>query len=170
MTPSPIARRAAAPASAACLAIGLLLAGCGTSTAPEGTGSTPTSDSTPSATDNTPSTTDATSPTSDATTDGATMTQTPEEPLGAGAVLTPEDDGATVRLMVGEEVSVQLAPPWDTAEPVSEDADVVEVVRVDHFTDPGYAEFTLLALGTGEARVQVQAEGEEIGIHLTVTD
>lgn len=94
----------------------------------------------------------------------------PDQPLGAGAVLTARDDGAVVHLSPGEEVFLQLAPPWDGALPTSEDDTVVEVVPVEHFADPGYAEFSLLAHGSGETSVRVAGPDEEVLIHLTVTE
>lgn len=87
------------------------------------------------------------------------MTTDAPQDLGPGSVVTAEEDGATVRLAPGEEATLRLAPPWDAAEARSSDPSVVELVPVDHFADPGYAEFTLLARGAGEAQVQIEGDG-----------
>lgn len=141
----------------------VLLAGCGSSSAP------------PAATTSPGTTSDGgtmtTSPDGPAAPDGSDTSEgpDPDQPLGAGSVLTPQDDGAVVHLSPGEEVSLQLAPPWDGALPTSDDPDVVEVVPVDHFTDPGYAEFSLLAHAPGDTTVRVAGLGEEIVVHVSVT-
>lgn len=75
--------------------------------------------------------------------------------LGAGALLTNTDAGALVRLSPGEEVVLRLTPPLQGDEPDVADPEVVEVVPVQHFADPGYAEYELLALAPGRTTVSV---------------
>lgn len=137
----------------------VLLAGCGSSTAPA-----PATTGTPSDGD-----TMTTSP-DGPDVPGAPDRPDPDEAVGAGTVLTPQDGAVVVHLSPGEEVSLQLAPPWDDAEPASDDPDLVEVVPVDHFTDPGYAEFSLLAQAPGDTTVRVAGPGEELVVHVSVTD
>lgn len=91
---------------------------------------------------------------------------------GAGAVLTQEDSGTTLELAPGEEASVRLAPPLQDVEPAVDRPEVVEVVRVDHLVDPGYAEYQLLAGAAGRARVSATdpASGQEILVEVVVSD
>lgn len=132
------------------------LAGCGTGTDPGATtGAGPADVAT---------TTDG----DIATADGDTMTDDRTTDLGPGAILTPEDDGATVRLAPGQEATLRLPPPWDETPPEVSDGAVVELVPVDHFADPGYAEHGLLALAAGDATVRVDGPDGELEIHVVV--
>jgi hypothetical protein len=90
------------------------------------------------------------------TTDGQDGTAVPAE-LGPGALLTNADNGALVRLAPGEEVSLRLTPPLQDGDPDVADPEVLEVVPVQHFADPGYAEYELLALAPGRTTVTVPA-------------
>lgn len=135
------------------------LAGCGTGTTsgPVTTGAGPA--------DGAGTTTSGPATTTD---DGGTMPEDRTTDLGPGAVLTPDDDGATLRLRAGEEASLRLPPPWDATPPEVSDPGVVELVPVDHFADPGYAEHGLLALGAGEAVVRVDGPDGTVEIRVVV--
>lgn len=87
--------------------------------------------------------------------------------LGPGEVLTPEDAGATLRLVPGEEASLHLTPPWQDAVAEVSDPAVAELVPVDHFADPGYAEYTVVARTTGRTDVTVQ-QPDGASLKLTV--
>ena len=82
--------------------------------------------------------------------------------LTAGALLTNGDSGAVVRLAPGEEVVLRLAPPLQGGTPQVSEPDVLEAVPVQHFADPGYDEFELLALSAGRARVEVRGTGDAV--------
>lgn len=138
----------------------LVLAGCGE-------GDTEPGVSPPATTQTQNETGTATAPGEDATTTtGEQMPIDPGDPsgaeptgqvpeLGPGDVLTQDVLGATVRLPVGDEVTVQLAPPLQDATPRVDDPAVVELVPVEYFADPGYAEYTLIARGLGETTVSL---------------
>ncbi|GGK75388.1 hypothetical protein GCM10011509_25120 [Ornithinimicrobium pekingense] len=98
---------------------------------------------------------DAPEGTSEATAGGT------QQVLTAGALLTNGDSGAVVRLAPGEEVVLRLTPPLQGGTPQVSDAEVLEVVPVQHFADPGYAEFELLAQAAGRARVEVRGAGAD---------
>jgi predicted secreted protein len=72
-------------------------------------------------------------------------------------VLTETDDGSTVTLTAGDEVALHLSSDWVWDEPRFT-GDAIELTRVDHFVDPGYAEWRIAALTTGE--VELTASGE----------
>lgn len=132
------------------LAGALALGGCDTEgpTTPAPTGA-PTSGAVMDEDDRTEQS-DRTAPTD------ASDTAAPPE-LGAGALLTNADTGALVRLSPGEEVVLRLTPPLQGSQPDAADPEVVEVVPVQHFADPGYAEYELLALAPGRTSVSVTA-------------
>ncbi len=109
-----------------------------------------------------PSTADPTTSDDDAGTAGQD-----QEELGAGDVLTAADSGARVRLAVGESAVLRLEPPLQDLSPDLTDAGVVEAVPVQHFADPGYAEYELLGLQAGEVTLTV-GEGEELVVDLVV--
>lgn len=91
--------------------------------------------------------------------------------LGPGEVLTPDDAGAVLRLAPGDEASLHLTPPWQDAVAEVADPTVLELVPVDHFADPGYAEYTLLAHAAGETTVTVEGPGaERLELLVTVED
>ncbi len=85
----------------------------------------------------------------------------PSAELRAGDVLTNPDSGAVVRLAPGEEAVLRLSPPLQDSTPSIADPGVVELVPVQHFADPGYAEYELLALSPGETTVTVPAAGAD---------
>lgn len=94
--------------------------------------------------------------------DGAATDGDGMEQHGPGAVLTQDDRGAELRLAVGEEATLQLAPPLQDQPVAVDDPQVLELVPVDHLVDPGYAEYTLLALAPGET-VVTAGEGAGAG-------
>lgn len=79
---------------------------------------------------------------------------------GAGATLTEADHGTTLTLAPGEEATLRLAPPFQDAEPVVDDPSIVELVVVEHFADPGYAEYGVLAGTSGSTTVRATADGQ----------
>lgn len=112
-------------------------------------------------------------PTSAGTDPGAgTDAPGPETPsFGPGEVLTPEDAGAVLRLGPGEEASLHLTPPWQDAVVGVGDPTVVELVPVEHFADPGYAEYTVLARAAGTTTVDVAGpDGEPLVFRVEVRD
>lgn len=89
--------------------------------------------------------------------------------LGPGEVLSAHDDGAVVLLAPGEETLLQLAPPWQDAVVEVADPDVVELVPVEFFDDPGFAEYTVLAHVPGRTTLTVdRADGELVSINVVV--
>lgn len=150
----------------------LLLAGCGDGGADQtGQGGTGSPASTASRPPVDPDTTSSSGP-GDA---APTRTEAPGGTMadhGPGDILTQDDTGATVRLPPGAEATLQLSPPLDGAEPEVEGGDVVELVPVDHFADPGYAEFQLLAHAPGTAVVTVAdpTGGDPVVLHVVVED
>lgn len=149
--------RRPATLSAGLLAVALLAA-CGDE--PSTTGSTQSSTADHTAGDTveqspTPTSPEGPDPTG---TDPAGTASADEESrtLGPGEVLTPDDAGATLRLSPGEEASLHLTPPWQDAVAEVGDPAVVELVPVEHFADPGYAEYTVVGHTVGRTDVTVQ--------------
>lgn len=148
-----------------------LLSGCGEG--PGAPGGTP--DGTAGGTvDPSPDPTSTEGTSEDTADDTADDTSSPDDaarPLGPGEVLTPDDTGAVLRLAPGDEASLHLTPPWQDAVAEVVDPAVVELVPVDHFADPGYAEYTLLAHATGETTITVEGpDGERLEFVATVED
>ncbi|WP_181010016.1 hypothetical protein [Ornithinimicrobium sufpigmenti] len=157
-----------------------LLSGCGEG--PGAPGGTPdgtaggTVDQSPDPTSTEETTEDTPEDSTEDTTDGTRPddTSTPDDvarPLGPREVLTPDDTGAELRLAPGDEASLHLTPPWQDAVAEVADPTVLELVPVDHFADPGYAEYTLLAHATGETTITVEGpDGERLQFVATVED
>lgn len=158
MTPHRQFRRPPA-LTAGLLALALLSACGGEPSAPGGT------------VDDTPGGTVDQSPTPTTSPEGPGVPDDEARTLGPGEVLTPDDAGALLRLAPGDEASLHLTPPWqDAVAEVSEPA-VAELVPVDHFADPGYAEYTVLAHGAGRAVVTVrQPDGESLELTVVVEE
>lgn len=141
-----------------------LLSGCGgepgaPDATPEGTAGGSVDQSSDPTTPEDPSRQGSTSPDDEART------------LGPGEVLTPNDAGAALRLAPGGEASLHLTPPWQDAVAEVADPAVVELVPVDHFADPGYAEYTVLAHTAGETTITVEGpDGELVQFAVTVED
>ena len=85
----------------------------------------------------------------------------PPAEVGAGAILSNGDSGALVRLSPGEEVVLRLTPPLQDSTPAVADPEVVEIVPVQHFADPGYAEYELVARAPGETRIAARGAGAD---------
>lgn len=83
------------------------------------------------------------------------MSQSPEP---APPILTDQDDGRSVSLSLGTEISLQLDSAWFWDEPVIQGDDAVELTRVDYFTDPGFMEWIVTAQRAGTAVVTVTGE------------
>jgi predicted secreted protein len=102
---------------------------------------------------------DEQAPTSEPEAQGGESTATSDEaPAGEtpDGTLTEADDGATVEVAVGEQLSWQLtSAEYDWEQPVT-DSDAVDVVPVDYLDDPGYQEWLLVGLTAGTAQVTVE--------------
>jgi predicted secreted protein len=80
-----------------------------------------------------------------------------EDGPGGASVISETDDGSSVALHQGDEVALRLASDWLWDEPQLS-GDAIEITRVDHLVDPGYAEWRLAAATPGE--VELTASGE----------
>jgi predicted secreted protein len=79
-------------------------------------------------------------------------TSTAQEPRRAPAVITAADSGATISLPVGGETSLRLSSDWVWEEPVV-DGDAVQLAVVNYIQDPGFSEWVVMAVGSGEATI-----------------
>lgn len=90
-------------------------------------------------------------------------------PMGPGEVLTPDAHGTAVRLSPGDEVSLQLPPPYQGSGPELDEPAVAELVPVEHLVDPGYDEFQVIGRAPGVAALQVRTpDGEQIRFDIVV--
>lgn len=86
------------------------------------------------------------------------------------AALTPDNAGETVQLTTGDSMPLRLQSglAYNVA---TLDPDIVEVIPVDHFDDPGYAEWLLEATGPGTTEVVASGAGtDELRYEVEVTD
>jgi hypothetical protein len=60
--------------------------------------------------------------------------------------VTEADDGRLISLTVGAEVPLRLDSSWTWDQPAV-DGDVVSLTQVDYFTDPGFMEWIVTAVG-----------------------
>lgn len=77
--------------------------------------------------------------------------------LGAGSIITESASGSLLRLRAGEDAVLRLSPPFMDADPLVDDPAVLELVPVQHFADPGYAEWELRASAPGRASLTAEA-------------
>ncbi|GAA1183512.1 hypothetical protein GCM10009584_26980 [Ornithinimicrobium humiphilum] len=77
--------------------------------------------------------------------------------LGAGAIVTESASGSLLRLRTGEDAVLRLSPPFLDAQPQVDVPAVLELVPVQHFADPGYAEWELRASAPGRASLTAEA-------------
>lgn len=75
----------------------------------------------------------------------------------APSVLTDEDDGRSVVLPLGSELSLRLDSAWFWDDPVVQ-GDAVELTRVDYFTDPGFMEWIVTTSQPGDAVLTTTGE------------
>jgi hypothetical protein len=75
----------------------------------------------------------------------------------APSVLTDEDDGRSVVLPLGSELSLQLDSAWVWDEPAVQ-GDAVALARVDYLVDPGFMEWIVTAQRAGTAVVTATGE------------
>ena len=73
-------------------------------------------------------------------------------PEPAPAVVTEADDGRLISLTIGSEVPLRLDSSWAWDQPAV-DGNVVSLTQVDYFTDPGFMEWIVTAVGPGDAVV-----------------
>ena len=83
--------------------------------------------------------------------------QTPPSPPVAPTVITEVDSGETITLAPGAETPLRLSAEYLWGEPVVS-GEVVELVRVDYFRDPGYYEWMVFAQQPGAATVAVHGD------------
>jgi hypothetical protein len=73
-------------------------------------------------------------------------------PRAAPRTITEADSGASFTLAPGAETSLRLSSDRTWSEPAVS-GDAVELSRVDYFQDPGFSEWTVLAVSAGTASI-----------------
>ena len=73
-------------------------------------------------------------------------------PEPAPPVLTQADDGRLISLTVGAEVPFRLDSSWAWDQPAVH-TDTVALTQVDYFADPGFMEWIVTAVQSGDAVV-----------------
>jgi hypothetical protein len=81
---------------------------------------------------------------------GAGETVTP--PSAAPQTITEVDSGESFTLSPGSETRLRLTDEYVWSEPTVR-GDAVELARVDYFQDPGFSEWTVLAVRPGTATI-----------------
>ena len=118
----------------------------------------PTTAPSPTEPDPTRSSPTALKPTEPAPTDPGSPTESIDmSQPPAPSVLTDEDDGRSVGLSLGSEISLQLDSAWVWDEPAV-DGDAIALARVDYLMDPGFMEWIVTAQRQGIAVVTASGE------------
>lgn len=78
--------------------------------------------------------------------------ETARPPRAARPTITEVDSGQSFTLGLGSETRLRLSGKYAWREPTVR-GDAVELVRVDYFQDPGFSEWTVLAVRPGTARL-----------------
>lgn len=154
-------RRVRGAATAGLLALVLSNCGAGDIETPGSTEPAPTTTTTaPSPTEPDPTRPSSTAPepTESAPTEQGSPTESNDMSQSpAPSVLTDEDDGRSVVLPLGSELSLRLDSAWVWDEPAVQD-DAVALARVDYLVDPGFMEWIVTAQREGTAAVTVTGE------------
>jgi hypothetical protein len=78
--------------------------------------------------------------------------ETAPPPRAAPPTITEVDSGESFTLSLGSETSLRLSGAYVWSEPTVR-GDAVELARVDYFRDPGFSEWTVLAVQPGTATI-----------------
>jgi|Tabmets5t2r1_1033131.scaffolds.fasta_scaffold00588_4 predicted secreted protein len=73
-------------------------------------------------------------------------------PTPAPSTITEADNGESFTLAPGSETSLRLSGKYVWREPTVR-GDAVQLTRVDYFQDPGFSEWTVLAVEPGTATI-----------------
>lgn len=73
-------------------------------------------------------------------------------PPRAARTITEVDNGKSFTLAPGSETRLRLSGKYEWSEPTVR-GDAVELARVDYFQDPGFSEWTVLAVQPGRATI-----------------
>ena len=78
--------------------------------------------------------------------------ETAPQPRAAPQTITEADSGTSFTLAPGSETRLQLSGEYAWSEPTVR-GDAVELARVDYFQDPGFSEWSVLAVQRGTATI-----------------
>ena len=78
--------------------------------------------------------------------------ETARPPRPAPQTITEAADGSSFRLAPGSETRLRLSGEYEWSEP-NVRGGAVELTRVDYLQDPGFSEWTVLAVRTGTATI-----------------
>ena len=91
----------------------------------------------------------------EASREGGTAGETSPPPSAAPETITEEDSGRSFTLAPGSQTSLRLSGNYAWEEPTVQ-GDAVQLARVDYFQDPGFSEWTVLAVQPGTARIEAR--------------